>query len=330
MKTKTTGLKSIAFELEVSVNTVSRALRDCDDISKETKEKVRNKAIELGYLPSLTSQFIKKDENYLVAIILDNFNNGFFVTVASKIVNIASSNNLDYTFIYSQNKLGLDVIKQCISQRVDAIISLIEINEEIIDICKLNNIQIVSISKSVDSNEICEISTNNEKGAILASEFLFNEAKTNKFLYYGFDNVINSKLRENSFKNKLKELDENNLIKSFYANKEDIDNIFIYLSEGYKNIFCYNDELAYHLLKYLHKADNNFLVNNKDFNIVGYDALSLRNEGLIDINSIDYDYDEMCLKAINYLLLKFNKTNSNLPSKIIIDVKLHKGTLFLH
>ena len=50
MKNKATGLKEIAFELNVSVNTVSRALRDCDDISSQTKEKVRKKAIELGYL----------------------------------------------------------------------------------------------------------------------------------------------------------------------------------------------------------------------------------------------------------------------------------------
>ena len=38
---KRLSLKTIAYELGVSVNTVSRALRDCDDISESTKEKVR-------------------------------------------------------------------------------------------------------------------------------------------------------------------------------------------------------------------------------------------------------------------------------------------------
>ena len=33
MANKTIGLKTIAYELDLSINTVSRALRDCDDIS---------------------------------------------------------------------------------------------------------------------------------------------------------------------------------------------------------------------------------------------------------------------------------------------------------
>ncbi len=40
MSLKNVSLKSIASELNVSVNTVSHALRDMDDISAEMKEKV--------------------------------------------------------------------------------------------------------------------------------------------------------------------------------------------------------------------------------------------------------------------------------------------------
>ena len=51
MKRKNTTMKEIAYELGISINTVSRAFRDCDDISDSTKEKVRKKALELGYIP---------------------------------------------------------------------------------------------------------------------------------------------------------------------------------------------------------------------------------------------------------------------------------------
>ena len=37
MAIKDVGLKEIAAELNISMNTVSRALRDCKDISKKTK-----------------------------------------------------------------------------------------------------------------------------------------------------------------------------------------------------------------------------------------------------------------------------------------------------
>ena len=70
---KSVGLKTIAYELNVSVNTVSRALRDCDDISSETKEKVRQKAYELGYMPNNISQFIK--ETHIISLkIFNNLN----------------------------------------------------------------------------------------------------------------------------------------------------------------------------------------------------------------------------------------------------------------
>ena len=59
---KSTGLKAIAYELGVSVNTVSRALRDCKDISEHTKEIIRKKAYELGYIQSTVANFLKKDE----------------------------------------------------------------------------------------------------------------------------------------------------------------------------------------------------------------------------------------------------------------------------
>lgn len=59
---KNARLKEIAYELKLSVNTVSRALRDCSDISKKTKERVLQKAIELGYMPNSVSQAIKRDE----------------------------------------------------------------------------------------------------------------------------------------------------------------------------------------------------------------------------------------------------------------------------
>ena len=54
---KSTGLKAIAYELGVSVNTVSRALRDCKDISEHTKEIIRKKAYELGYIQSTSIFF---------------------------------------------------------------------------------------------------------------------------------------------------------------------------------------------------------------------------------------------------------------------------------
>lgn len=62
MGRKNDNLKTIAYELGVSINTVSHALRDMDDISEPTKQKVRRKAIEMGYISSAVSLNPKKTE----------------------------------------------------------------------------------------------------------------------------------------------------------------------------------------------------------------------------------------------------------------------------
>ena len=146
MNPRSTGLKSIAYELGLSINTVSRALRDCDDISDSTKERVRQKAYELGYMPNNVSQFIKRDGKRLVAVIVNSLKNMYFSIVCEKLVSIFSEENYDFTIVYASSKrLELDVLKQCISQRIDGIITLLEPEDSVIENAKLNHIPLVII-----------------------------------------------------------------------------------------------------------------------------------------------------------------------------------------
>ena len=155
MNSKSTGLKSIAYELNLSINTVSRALRDCDDISEATKEKVRQKAYELGYIPNNISQFIKRDGKKLITVVVNSFKNSYFSIVCEKLVHIISEFNYDFALVYSQkSKLDLDILKQCISQRVDGIITLLEPEDDVIDTARLNNIPLVMLGRNVDKDYI--------------------------------------------------------------------------------------------------------------------------------------------------------------------------------
>lgn len=52
-------MKDISVICGVSVATVSKALNDQNDISKEMKEKVRQVADELGYFPNAAAQALK-------------------------------------------------------------------------------------------------------------------------------------------------------------------------------------------------------------------------------------------------------------------------------
>lgn len=327
MNPRSTGLKSIAYELGLSINTVSRALRDCDDISDSTKERVRQKAYELGYMPNNVSQFIKRDGKRLVAVIVNSLKNMYFSIVCEKLVSIFSEENYDFTIVYASSKrLELDVLKQCISQRIDGIITLLEPEDSVIENAKLNHISLVIIGRQVNKDYIDEIYTDDELGGKLAANYLVNYHKLDKFVYIKMPNVECSRRRQKAFQQTLSALlpDSECLILDPKQMNSQMMNL---INQGYLGIFCFNDELAYTLLKGLNKEIPNIRKVYPRLHIIGFDCLSTRVCGLMDITSIDYDYDEICHTA--FTLLQEKLKNMNREKKVVkLPVKLHQRKYF--
>ena len=59
MASKRVRLSDIAARCNVSVNTVSHALHDKDDISEETKKLIRKTADEMGYIQNVSASFMR-------------------------------------------------------------------------------------------------------------------------------------------------------------------------------------------------------------------------------------------------------------------------------
>ncbi|MEX2565143.1 MAG: LacI family DNA-binding transcriptional regulator [Cyclobacteriaceae bacterium] len=78
-------IKDIARELNVSVSTVSRALRDTYDVSLETKEKVLEKAKELKYKPNFNARGLSQGKTNHIGIIIPFITNYYFSTVITGI-----------------------------------------------------------------------------------------------------------------------------------------------------------------------------------------------------------------------------------------------------
>lgn len=86
MKEKSVSLKAIASRLGVSINTVSHALRDLDDISEALKIRIRRTAIDMGYMPNHVAQKMKKDERPVVGVFADDFSNLYFNSLYAELL----------------------------------------------------------------------------------------------------------------------------------------------------------------------------------------------------------------------------------------------------
>ena len=328
MKNKNVRLKEISFELGLSINTVSRALRDCSDISKKTKEIVIQKAIEFGYMPNIISQSLKNDNKKCVAILINNFKNLFFISMYDQLATIFKKYDWDFTIIYSHEKtVSLDIVKQCISQRVDGIISFFEFEEDSIEFAKYNNIATVFLGKSTKDLNISQIYTDDIGGGYIAANYLLHYHNLNDFVYFGYGNNQNSIDRFASFKETiLKNRPNSNIYYVEYKDDMEVD-IIQYMQEGKLGIFGFNDEMIYSILNIINKKIPNFRKVFPKVHIVGFDSISTRVKGLIDITSIDFDYELMCSKCMEILQDTMNNKDNEIK-KVSIPTKLHQRIYF--
>ncbi|MDR6785631.1 LacI family transcriptional regulator [Pedobacter africanus] len=85
-------IKDIAKILNISVSTVSRALRDTYDVNQETKEKVLALAAELNYKPNFNATGLAKGSTHNLGVILPFITNYYFSTVITGIQEVAYNN----------------------------------------------------------------------------------------------------------------------------------------------------------------------------------------------------------------------------------------------
>lgn len=323
MANKTTGLKNIAYELGISINTVSRALRDCDDISESTKQKVREKAIELGYLPNNVSQFIKKDGRELIGIITNGFDNPYYSIVFQKLVNIIKEYNHDFTVVFtSGNTLTVDVVKQCISQRVSGLITMLDIESDAVQVLKLNNIPIVLVGHRSSEEYVDQVYTNDKEGGRLVANYLINYHKIKKCIYIKYSNTECSKRRQKSFENCIHEYFPDEPVKVLTMNQTKSKLIDL-INEGYTGIFCFCDQIAYRVIRQLNEYAPNYRRIYPRVHIVGYDCVSTRLAGMVDITSVDSNYDEVCETTVEFITNKLTNKVQGQQTKMV-RVYLHQ------
>lgn len=82
-------INDLARRLKLSASTVSRALRDHPDISKQTKERVRAIAAQTNYQPNLIAQSLQTRKSNNIGVIVPEIRNSFFSTVISGIEDLA-------------------------------------------------------------------------------------------------------------------------------------------------------------------------------------------------------------------------------------------------
>jgi len=104
MKQKIT-IKTIAKELGVSISTVSKALKDSHEISKETKDRIKAYADYYNYRPNSLALQLRNQKTKTIGIILPKIVHHFFSTVISGIEYKATEKGYNIMVCFSNETL---------------------------------------------------------------------------------------------------------------------------------------------------------------------------------------------------------------------------------
>jgi LacI family transcriptional regulator len=90
MYKKEITIYDIAAALNVSAATVSRALKDHPAISRKTRDKIREKALEMGYQTNALASSLRTSKSYTLGVIVPRLNSNFMSTVLAGMEKAAS------------------------------------------------------------------------------------------------------------------------------------------------------------------------------------------------------------------------------------------------
>jgi LacI family transcriptional regulator len=117
-------MKQIAQDLGVSVVTISKVLRNHNDISKKTRDRVLQRSRELGYRPNLMARSLVTGRSSLIGILVPDLVHPFFAEVARSLALSLRTRDL-YLLICSSEgdpDLEREQIEHLLSRRLDAVI----------------------------------------------------------------------------------------------------------------------------------------------------------------------------------------------------------------
>lgn len=114
-------LKDIAERANVSLMTVSKALRDAKDISVKTKAKIRQLALEMGYVPDAMAQSLRTRCSRLLGLLISSATNPIFARTLMAIEEWSFQLGYELLVSHSLNQPDREAtcIRRMLSRRVD-------------------------------------------------------------------------------------------------------------------------------------------------------------------------------------------------------------------
>ncbi len=248
---KRATLKNISHALNMSISTVSRALKNHPDISEETKKRVQEAASMLDYEPNTFAINLRTDKRNMVGIIIPSITNFFYQSFIAAVEEEAKKN--DYSVLILQTsdnpETETENLKICRMNRVAAVfVSISPKTKDINPFSKLSQTTPVIFFDKVPPYEAFDkVCIDDEGAATIAAEEIIKKTTGKVLGLFGNPELSITQKRITAFQNIFTACDRITDLHITYANStaDALQQTSMAFSKKQKPavIFCMSDEI---------------------------------------------------------------------------------------
>lgn len=310
MRRKVT-LKQIAKELDVSISTVSKSLRNSLEISEDTRQKVQAFAKLYNYKPNNIALSLKNKKTKTICIIIPEIIHHFFATVISGVEHVANEKGYNVLVCLSDESFDKEVInmEMLASGSIDGfIMSLSKETQQkkdfhhIIEV--INQGMPVVMFDRITNEILCDkVIIDDELASFNATQHLINKGFKTIALLTTVDYVSVGKLRTDGYLKALRnndmKIDDNLIVKI-----EDTENFEYKISDLITEkkpdaIFAVNELFAVTAIKEANKLG---LKVPEDISIIGFTDGIISKYSSPSITTVSQNGIKMGAKAAQMLI----------------------------
>jgi len=322
-------LKDLAKELNLSINTVSRALRNMPDISEETKKIVRETAERMNYQTNMAASMLRTNRSKAIGVIVSDINNPVFsgmikgVTFACKEAGysiLLSNTNEDY-------EEELSAVKSMLQRNVDGILLFPSmVGDGSVQELIAKKIPFVMVGRYFSSINTNIVMNDDVHGGYLAAEHLFQKGHRNFIYITGSLKMSSSSERLTGFRQYLTEhglsekaVEVHETEATWKGGYKAMLNI-LKIGTSATAVFAFSDFMAMGILKALRK--HNIHVPSQ-MAVIGYDDIDFCELTVPALTTIDMSKFRLGKRAAELLIRDINTpAKDRIIQRIIMEPKL--------
>lgn len=333
-------LKKIAQELEVSISTVSKALRDSPEISQDTRQKIKAFAKLYNYKPNNIALSLKNRKTKTIGVIIPEIVHYFFTTVISGIEKVANERGYNVIIGLSNESFTKEVInmEMLANGSIDGFILSVSKETELLkDYHHLNEVisqgmPVVMFDRVVKEVACDKVMVDDVQGARKAVMRLLENNCKRIGIITTEDHVSVGRLRTTGYMNALAvnnvPLDESLILKlgDEMNNDDSLDPLekeirgFLTSNTDIDGIFAVNEKYALMAIKVATKLGKSI---PNDLQVIGFTDGVLSKYSIPGLSTVSQHGRELGETAVSLLIQRLEEDNFEPPyENVVVETEL--------